>query len=336
VILFDARWNGDTGIGRFCREVRSRIHSFTDLPLAGNPAGPFDPLRLSAFLLRQKKCAFFSPGYNSPIFGARDFIITVHDLNHIDVGDNSGFLKRLYYRVVLKRACKRASRVLTVSEFSRQRIISWAKVPGESVVCVGNGVSDVFLQGQKNDTSRDPSNGYLFCVGNRKGHKNEVAAVRALSDLRSYQKIRLVFSGPPSKELLDEAERLGVSSRVQFAGRLSEEELRAYYQQAAALVFLSLYEGFGLPMIEAMAVGCPVIASSTTALGEIAGEAAVLVNPTNQAETVAALQSVLESSELRRRLAEKGQVHAMEFGWDLVAGRVKREIQLAGLLIPNS
>lgn len=336
MIFFDARWNGDTGIGRFCREVRFRIHSFTDLPLDGNPAGPFDPLRLAAFLVRKPNCAFFSPGYNSPIFGAGKFILTVHDLNHVDVEDNSGFLKRLYYRFVLKRACKRASRIFTVSEFSRQRIISWAKVSGESVVCVGNGVSDVFLQGQRNDTSRDPSDGYLFCVGNRKGHKNEVAAVRALGDLRSYPNIRLVFSGSPSGELLDEAERVGVSSRVSFAGRLSEDELRAHYQSAAALVFLSHYEGFGLPLVEAMAVGCPVIASSTTALGEIAGNAAVLVDPKDRAAILVALNSVLESTELRRELAVMGKCRAAEFSWERVAERVEREVRLAGLVLPTS
>ncbi len=323
MIYYDRRWDGSSGIGRFCWEVFSRLSGTMPLPLSGNPASALDCLRLTLFMLFNPKAVVVSPGYSAPLLGLGRFIITVHDLNHIDTDHNSGLLKRLYYRLVLRRACRNAARVLTVSEFSRSRIIEWAGVSPDQVVCVGNGVSETFLCSAKNNVDRSPEKGFLFCVGNRKGHKNEGSVLHCVAALVEYPHLRLVFSGAATAELSALSESLGLENRVQFTGALTEASLCDHYREAAALVFPSLYEGFGLPAIEAMAVGCPVIASSTTALGEVVGSAGVLINPIDRQSIVSAVRSVLASAELRADLALAGSVRAGDFCWSDVAKRVQ-------------
>lgn len=326
MIYFDRRWDGDTGIGRFSREVSSRLSGFRDLPLTGNPASPFDVLRLTWFMILNPRALVFSPGYSAPLFGLNRFFFTVHDLNHIDTPGNSGFFKRLYYKLVLKRACRGAGRIFTVSDFSKKRIVDWAGISSSRVVCTGNGVSDIFSSSAKNDVDRDSLRGFLFSVGNRKLHKNEVASVKALAAAKGLAGVRLVFTGEPSRELLAEAMALGIDDRVQFLGALTEEQLCGLYQGALALIFPSLYEGFGLPAIEAMAIGCPVIASATTALGEVVGDAALVVDPTDNAQITRAIEQLAGDVGLRQALHAKGIERAATFSWSRVAAAVGREL----------
>ncbi|NKF21891.1 glycosyltransferase family 4 protein [Solimonas marina] len=327
-IFFDQRWDDATGIGRFCREVKQRLPELIDMPLTGNPAAPADVLRMTWFMLRQPDSLAISPGYNAPFFSLNRYVLTVHDLNHLDLPDNSDWRKRLYYRLILRRACRKAAKVLTVSEFSRRRIIDWAGTSEDQVICVGNGVSEIFLQGEQNDVSRPADDGFLFCVGNRKKHKNEKMAIAALAALQEYPRLQLIFSGSPSDELLREAVRLNVAPRIQFTGKLSEEQLRDYYCRAAVLVFPSRYEGFGLPAVEAMAVGCPVIASNTTALGEIVGGAGALILPDQPWTLVSSLKVILNSPARRKELQSLGHDRARKYSWDNVAGRIKKELSV--------
>lgn len=319
MVYFDRRWDGETGIGRFCRETASRLIGVTPLPLAGNPASPLDCFRLTLFMLLNPRARIVSPGYSAPLLGLGRFILTIHDLNHIDTGYNSGFLKRLYYKIVLRRACRNAAHILTVSEFSRQRIIDWAAVSPERITCVGNGVSEAFLESAKNDTSRNASEGYLLSVGNRKGHKNEAAVVRCLAALRQYPKLRLVFTGSESEDLVSLIEFHGLRDRVEFTGPLTERALSECYRDAAMLVFPSFYEGFGLPAVEAMAVGCPVIASDGTALGEVAGGASLGVEPTNDEAICTAVTALIEDVDLRAKLKDLGLARSRMYSWSRVA-----------------
>lgn len=326
MIYFDRRWDGATGIGRFCREVAARLDGITALPVTGNPASGLDCIRLTLFMLLHPRAVVVSPGYSAPLLGLSRFVLTVHDLNHIDIAHNSGALKRLYYRLVLRRACRKAAKVLTVSEFSRSRIMAWADVPGTQVECVGNGVSEIFAESAKNDVTRPAADGFLFCVGNRKGHKNEAAVLRSLALLKDHPALRVVFSGEPSKALLEAADALQLSDRVGFTGPLSESALADLYRDAAMLVFPSLYEGFGLPAVEAMAAGCPVVASSTTALGEIAAGASVEVDPESDASIAEAIARVADSTALREALQLQGYARCKLYSWDLVGARVRRVV----------
>ncbi|MEP7098980.1 MAG: glycosyltransferase family 1 protein [Burkholderiales bacterium] len=322
-VVADKRWGGEHGIGRFSRKVLGQI-AHRELDIGGRPMDPFDPIRLSIALRRiPRGNVFFSPGYNAPFLSNQRFLFTVHDLNHIDRPENSSVPKRIYYALVLKRACLRAAKVLTVSEYARQRIIRWSGVPDQQVVNVGNGVDDAFTPGSPAASSGRP---YFLCVSNRRPHKNESRVLSALAASGLPADVELVLTGPPTQGLNDEIRARGLDGRVRFTGTVSDEELAELYRGAIGLVFPSLYEGFGLPVVEAMACGTPVITSTTTALPEIAGDAALLVDPMRVDEIAEAMTRLHDDQALRIRLREAGLRRATQFTWSSVADRVSAAI----------
>ncbi|MDS7872444.1 glycosyltransferase family 4 protein [Klebsiella pasteurii] len=308
---FDSRWCGEHGIGRFANEMRKGNINFIDLPLKGNPAGKFDVIKLTFFLLKNSNY-FYSPGYNSPFFFLKRCVITIHDLNHIDLSYNSSFLKKIYYKVVLKRACKYCSLIFTVSDFSKKRIVEWSGVRPEKIIVVGNGVSEEFSQSCK---PHSPGYKYIFIVGNRKEHKNEERAMLAFIHAQIDKDVKLVFSGDPSTKLIELAKIHNAESRIIFSGRLSNNKLAEYYKGAEFLLFPSLYEGFGLPVIESMACGTPVITSNTTSLGEVSGDAAYLIDPYDQSQITQAIEELYFNYDLRASLREKGFERTKVYSW---------------------
>jgi glycosyltransferase involved in cell wall biosynthesis len=326
-VYCDARWCGNHGIGRFAANVLRQCAEIRALSLSGNPAAPLDSLTLALALRRLPRGGvFFSPGYNAPLFARTPFVITVHDLNHIDRPENRSMAKRLYYATLLKRACRRAACVLTVSEFSRGRIVEWSGVHPEKVVNVGNGVGAAYHSDVSPGSTGCP---YLLCVSNRRRHKNEFRVVRAFARAKLLPAMQLVFTGSSTPELSAHIARCGVNRRVRFfcppgGGPVPESELPSLYRGATALVFPSLYEGFGLPVVEAMACGTPVITSNTTALPEVAGDAAQLVDPESVEEIAAAIGRLANDAVLRQALREKGLARAAQFTWERTAGKVRR------------
>lgn len=324
MVKFDSRWIGEHGIGRFAREIDQRLN-LPSLNMSGNPSSPLEPLRLFLFMLFKmgKAKAVFSPGYNAPLFFFRPYIFTVHDLNHIDRPENSSVMKRLYYRLIMRRACIKAHRVLTVSEFSRNRIATWAGIDIDKVVNVGNGVDESY---HPHVTPWDPGYRYFLCVSNRKAHKNELRVLEAFSLSEIDTDIRLVFTGNENESTRLKIEALNLSERVIFSGRVPEENLPSLYTGSLALLFPSLYEGFGLPVIEAMACGIPVLTSNTTCLPEIAGDAAILVDPESVSEMVKGIRELFYNQKLRMQMRDKGFVQARKFSWDKTAEKVNSVI----------
>lgn len=310
-LIVDQRWIGPHGIGRFAAEVLSRTGG-KQVPDITRPSNPVDPLYLSIWLFGRRG-VFFSPGYNSPLYCRQPFIFTIHDLNHIDRPENTSVLKKLYYRIVIKRACRRALLVLTVSEFSRERILQWSGVSPEKVVNVGNGVAASYTpEGER----YEPGFAYLLCVSNRKKHKNEPMLVRAFAAADIDPRVHLLLTGEPTAELLKLAEELGCADRLGFLGTVDEDAMPALYRGATALAFPSLYEGFGLPALEAMACGTPVIASNTTAFPAVCGDAALLVSPESLQSISGAIERIVRDSSLQERLRACGPERAKLFSWD--------------------
>lgn len=316
---FDNRWVGPHGIGRFARELSNRITFGGYVALPGLPTSPFGVIWLTARHIFYSKRFVFSPGYNAPLLGLKRYILTVHDLNHIDFR-GAGALKKLYYEIVLKRACRRAAKVLTVSEYSRRQIIRWACVEDDQVVNVGNGVGEMFsLDGPLFDSATE----YLLMVSNRKPHKNEERVLRAFAQAEFPCDIRLLITGRPDKAVLNILSECKLEDRVEFIGSPSDRELASIYRRARGLVFASLYEGFGLPVIEAMACGTPVIASNICSLPEVAGDAALFVDPNDINDIRATMEYLVSGGDsLRGLLASRGLVQASQYSWDAVSGRV--------------
>lgn len=324
--LYDARWIGNHGIGRFAKELQKSFPGLVPFHSRRPPWHPLDPFLLAAELWHRKPRLFFSPGYNSPLGWSGSFVFTLHDLNHLRVPDNSNALKRAYYRHIIKPACHRAETVLTVSEFSKQEIVAWARVNEDKIVNVGNGVGPPF---SPTGAKYDPGYPYLLYVGSRKPHKNLPRLLQAYSISGVRQDVHLVLSGRPDQQIVGEIDRLGLPGDVFFEDLSTDGRLAEAYRGAVALVFPSLYEGFGLPPLEAMACGLPVLTSNVCSLPEVVGEAAILVHPLDVEEIADGIKRIVEDPTLRARLRERGLLRARLFSWDETARRTSRALNLS-------
>jgi glycosyltransferase involved in cell wall biosynthesis len=324
-LVFDSRWIGDHGIGRFAREVRARLPGAVDFQGGVRPSSAFDAAHLSLRLACASRSSFFfSPGYSAPLRTRVPYIFTIHDLNHIHFDQNKSVLKAQYYEHVMKPACFRARAVLTVSEYSRDRICDWSGIDQTRVINVGNGLDAVF--GSHGPKYAHPKP-YVICMGNRKPHKNERRTVSAFASLASRIPHDLLFSGKPSGGLTEHVRDSGLADRISFLGELTDDQLASVYRGAAALLFVSLYEGFGLPVIEAMACGTPVITSNVCSLPEVAGGAALCVDPLSVNEIAAALEKVLSCKSTADGMIQRGLVNARRYSWERTGAAVRLAIE---------
>lgn len=318
-IIYDARWIGEHGIGRFASEVAERNEGFVKIKNGLKPTSPFDVLFITLHLAF-KKGLYFSPGYNCPFFFLNRSIITIHDLNHIDVNHNSSFLKKIYYEFVMKRACQKSFKILTVSDFSKKRICEWAGISDSKVLVVGNGVSEEFLNKENDIDSVDGE--YILVVSNRKKHKNESKILSAFDLANIPSSVKLIFTGIPDENLEKEIKSKNLQGRVIFKGRVGNNELASLYKNSLFLLFPSLYEGFGLPVIEAMSCGTAVITSTTTSLPEVAGDAAILVDPENTEAIALAINRLYSDPDLKKELIKKGLIQAKKYSWEKTSGLI--------------
>lgn len=320
MIYADQRWIGDHGIGRFARHVFAG-QGYCSIPLDGHPAAPLDALRLTRALRKlNRDDVFFSPGYNSPLACPAPFVITIHDLSHLHCPENSSRLIRLYYATILKRACRRAANILTVSEFTRAQILEWSELKPAAVANVGCGVEPSYCP---DGTAYGFPFPYLLCVSNRKPHKNEFRVVNAFARSGLSQTMNLVFTGASTRQLAQHIGQHQLTAKVCFAGRVPEDRLPSLYRGAEALIFPSLYEGFGLPILESMACGTPVVTSNVTAMPETAGGAALLVDPTSVEGIAEGMKRIVSDTALRRQLRDRGLVRAASFRWQNTAALVR-------------
>jgi len=299
-LLADARWRGHHGIGRFADEVLRRLPVEIPLEHGPRPLSLADPLWLAAQVMLRRPSVFFSPGFNPPPLCRAPFVFTIHDLIHIETPEVSTPAKRLYYRTIVKPACQRAFRVLTVSEYSRSRILAWSGLPAERVVNVGNGVGPQF---RPDGPRYQPGFPYVLYVGNARPHKNLSRLCQAFHSLERTD-VKLILAGAAGQPV---------------AG---DDELAALYRGALLLVLPSLAEGFGLPALEAMACGTPVAVSRIPALVETTGNASLLFDPLDTGDMARTMALALDDAGLRARLSAAGLERARCFCWDRVAARV--------------
>jgi glycosyltransferase involved in cell wall biosynthesis len=241
-------------------------------------------------------------------------VVTVHDLSFEELPDAMGFRDRLLFRTQVPRSVRRADRVLTGSERTKRDLIERYQVPEEKIVVTPYGVDPAFRpEGPKGEGH------YALFVGAIQPRKDPLGAVEALAMLEN--DLRLVLVGPEKrdgKEVREAIGRLGLDGRVELAGHVERDELAALYRGAACLVFPSRYEGFGLPVLEAMASGTPVVATRAGAVPEVAGDAAVLVEAGDPVALAGGIERALAD---RKRLVSAGLERARQFSWAETARR---------------
>ena len=316
-VAIDARWYGDTGIGRYTRElvVRAPV-KIIEIDCGVGLFHPLSPIKLSSALKKSDCSAFFATGTSLPLSPTKPLVFTIHDLIPIDCPTERTLAKIVYYQTLVKSWTKRASLILTDSEFSRQRIHQLIN-PKARVEVVQLAASPEFRACENEGSQLEP---YLIYVGNCKPHKNIKGLLTVLVILRTAGfNLSLKLSGAADPAVLEMANGLGIGDRVQFIGRLSDREIAKYYSSAVALVLPSFYEGFGLPVLEAMASGCPVICSSATSLPEVGGDAALYFDPNDIEGAAAHVKMLLNDSQYRSTLIRRGFAHASKFSWDRAA-----------------
>jgi glycosyltransferase involved in cell wall biosynthesis len=319
-LFFDHRWCAPHGIGRFATEVRKRLTGFADLPLSGSPTSPLDALHLARGLRRAGAEGFFSPGFNVPLRSACPVVVTIHDLIHVHFAAERSPWKTAYYRLLQRPIVRQSPLTLTVSEYSRQQIVQWYDVPEDRVVCVGNGISDEFIPTGSSIDSEQP---YFLYVGNVKPHKNVGALLTAFSRLNQTHDIRCKLVSPATRWLDGEIAKRHLQGAIDVVRDIDDKSLAEHYRGAVALVLPSHFEGFGLPLAEAMACGCPVVASNRTSIPEVVGPAGILFDPDDADSLSAAMSDVLGDPGLRERMIAQGLVRAQSFRWDAVAERIR-------------
>ena len=262
--------------------------------------------------------------YTAPLWARCPLVVTVHDISFVS---HPEWFSQRDIRVLSRTvpwSMRSAKRVITVSELCRSEIIEHYGVPAEKVVCVPNAagpaadpISDVDAEAEISKLGLDSARQYVLAVGNLQPRKNLVRLFSAFrSVVASGLDVDLVIAGPEhykAADVLDAAHE--ARSRIRFTGYLSDRQLAACYARAAAFVFPSLYEGFGIPALEAMAHGVPVVSSQGGALPEVCGDAAMYFEPINVAAMANAIHQALTDTQLRERLISAGRARVQEFTW---------------------
>lgn len=305
------------------------------------------------FLRNLKLDAFHIPHRWVPYVLPRPYVATLHDLNNLLFPSESEPDWRLRLRLALLRhGFRRAHRVLSVSEATKRDAVSYLGVDPAKITVVPN-ATDQSLTLPVADAERDRilarysvDGPFVLYAGRIQPHKNVPRLIEAfgvvrneLADHPKYHNLRLIIIGDQLNEdatVRHAVLRSRVNPYVRFLGFVPADTLRVFYDQAEVFLFPSLYEGFGLPPLEAMAHGTPVVTSSVSSMPEVVGDAAVQVNPKNVFEIAKGLRRALTDEPLRSKLSQLGPARAAQFSWDTTARQVLGVYQAVARRTPKS
>jgi len=262
-------------------------------------------------------------------------VITIHDLLSLRYNNISRH-QRFYFKYLLPKLVSRAKLIVTVSETTKKDVIHFLNCPEEKVKVIYNGYDHTRYFFENNNSQAISKeygvSNYLLAVGPTYPHKNFDRLINAYNSLDASLKKDhpLVIAGGKKsyrsylKELVN---KLGLQANVHFLGYVPVDLMPSLYREATALVFPSLYEGFGIPLLEAMACGCPVIASGTSSIPEVCGDAAMYFDPSSEDQIAVSIQKVLGDKSLRSLLIANGLQQSSKFSWEKTARELKSLIE---------
>ncbi len=356
-VVIDGRMVSNTGIGRWLENIvahllraasghritvlvdreSERLRGFNGAARRLTRRAPIYSLREQWVLpLELRRCRpdlAHYPNFNVPLASRLPYVLTLCDIiYYCDPAACPSRLAHRYARAMISLAALRARKILTISEYSKREIIRHLGLPAEKVAVVypavradcfrtGFPVAEIEAAKRKFGIHRP----YIFYTGNHEPRKNLPTLLRAFRGLAARKRWQLVIGGrldPRRRSFYDDAADLVATGDIRLCGEIHEPDLPLLYAGAEVFAFPSSCEGFGLPPLEAMACGTPVICSDATSLPEVVGDAAMLVPPGDPNALYAALERVLGSPGLREELRDKGLTRARRFSWDRAAREV--------------
>ena len=276
---------------------------------------------------RHRLDALHSPGFTMPLLTTVPRVFTVHDLKVYALPDIYPASRRILRKYFVKKAIRQADAIISVSDFTRQDIVNRFGIPEHRISVVYNAVdcnplgAGLGADGCWPELARRVGilTEYIVAFSSREAHKNIPTLLKAFAQIGMADHVQLVVVGHSPKNsisLASLAESLGVGPRVLFAGYLTESDRNLVLSRAKALAFPSLYEGFGIVLLEAMNAGVPIACADTAALPEVAGRAALFFNPLSVDDISSALKRLLADGALRQRLVVAGRNRARDFSWE--------------------
>lgn len=274
-------------------------------------------------LMIPRKALLWSPANSGPLAVTRQ-VVTIHDVGVLDHPEWFAPIFRFWYSILFPVLAQRVRVVLTVSQYSRRSILDKFNLPEKNVIVCPNGVNqDQFhpCDARRVIDKYGVADSYVLFVGSIDPRKNLARLLQAWEQLNDFPDAQLVIAGSKGS-IFRESPALHASERVRHLGYVPEQDLPALYSGATLFVMPSLFEGFGLTVLEAMACGTPVITSNAGALPEVSGDAAVLVDPASVVQLNEAMRALLSDAGLRLRLREKGLERVCLFSWESSAEQI--------------
>lgn len=277
-------------------------------------------IRLSLGLLKDKPDVFFTPGYTLPLLHPKKSVVMIHDLGFVHAPELYTWWQRFFYRFILAYTLKTAFHIITPTRFTKNDIVTRFGFSENDISVAPLGVKQLATSNWQLALEKKYPESYLLYVGRLTAKKNVQGIVEAYEKLREEKGIthKLVLAGKPDVGWEKTAQYIrehNLSEYITVTGYVSEAEKWSLLKNASVFVFPSFFEGFGIPVIEAMSVGTPVVTSNTTCLPEIAGDAALLVDPHNVDEIAENIYRILSDTSLAEDLIKKGLIQAQKFDW---------------------
>lgn len=313
-----------------CRATLPQLEMLRFIPCEIPPLSIQEQIQLPGFLKRHDIHFLHCPHFNVPLFYRGRLIVTIHDLIPLRIPQASSIVHRMAFRTLCLKGCAKADAVIASSRYTQSDLEALG-VPGEKIHVIPLGVRtlpEVTYQTQLAVLSKyGITSPFLLYVGNLKPHKNSAFLLSLQQALRDdIPGIQLVLVGRLDRRYKELTIALkGSEARgVHLLGYLPSDELAALVRSASVFLFPSLYEGFGVPPLEAMLCGTPVVASNCTSIPEVLGDAAILLDPTSTPDWKAAVHQLISNPQYRQEMIEKGQRRAKIFSWAATAEKIAR------------
>lgn len=324
-----------SGVQRFAFEVSSRLKKLNknvvfvcpnqivrhdwakelEPIIIGTKAGhTWEQIELAKYLLQNKNPLLLNLGNTGPVF-YKNQITVMHDVAYLAYPENFSMSFRLWYSIMSHFICKNAKKIITVSNFSKSEIERYLKCPSDKIEVAYNGLSRL-----PEAKAHANQNNYFLIVGNLDPRKNITRAIKAFYLANIPKNIKLKIVGLHSKVFANVD--IHNNEQVEYLGQQDDESLASLYKGAIALLYPSIYEGFGLPPLEAMSNGCPVIASDIKVLKEVLGDDALFADPFNESAISRHIENIYINENIRKELIKKGYDRSKLFNWDKTAEKI--------------